>query len=174
MKKVRLVMVFIVSAVIGLTSCSDTFLQSNTSVEGTYVGKISYQESLKSVSSTLDGDHDGTAEISDLGDGQLEIHCFGGELDTTFMLNYYHSNDSVMVCLEGQSFENEYGHMMGNGNTSGGMMGSVNGDSEWMNHMNGEHAAGDEHYGGFDMGSGTFDYIMVSTNGEYHFQGIKQ
>ena len=74
-------------------------------------------------------------------------------MDTTFVLNHYEHNDSVMVCLNGEAFEEMYGHMMGHGGNmgngnSGGMMGGMNnGSSEWMNHMNNEHEEGDEHFG---------------------------
>ena len=124
------------------------------------------------------GDH-GSAEINMMGDNQIEVHCFGENIDTTFMLDYYEHSDSVMVCLTGDDFENMYGHMLGSGHMDGGMMNDIqNGETQWMHHMNDEHEDGEEHFGGFDMHEMTFTYSfkMMDESSPYYlrFHGIKQ
>ena len=64
----------------------------------------------------------------DLNVNEIEVHCFGKEIDTTFMLDYYEHNDSVMVCLTGSDFEFMYGHMLGEGHMGGGMMNDIQND----------------------------------------------
>ncbi len=164
--------------VIGFTSCEKADDIDVNDIEGVYEGTFSVSNSLKAAPlDGGDGDH-GTAEVSIMGNNQIEVHCFGEEIDTTFMLDYYEFNDSVMVCLTGDEFENMYGHMLGDGHMSGGMMGDVqNGESEWMHHMNDEHENGDEHFGGFDMGEHTFSYSFYMMDGTtsyyYKFHGTK-
>ena len=100
-------------------------LQSKLIFSLSNLTKVLFSNSLKS--SALDGlenDH-GTAEVKMMGDNQIEVHCFGEVLDTTFMLDYYEHNDSVMVCLTGSDFSNMYGHGLGEGHMSGGMMNMI-------------------------------------------------
>ncbi len=181
MKKVRLFLVMSVSALVFFTACekSDPItVESADAVVGTYIGTLSLETGLKSTN----GANDATVDVTETTDGQLEIHCYGGDIDTTFMLNYYENGDSTMVCLNGDAFEEMYGHMMGDGQNGdgtmgqGGMMGSTgNMDSQmsWGDHMNSEHQANDEHFGGFDMTNDTFDYTMQTGNGDLRFQGTK-
>ncbi len=153
-------------------------------IEGVYDGAFSVSGSLKAASLYgSEGDH-GSAMVSRMGNNQIEVHCFGEEIDTTFILDYYDHNDSVMVCLTGDNFEHMYGHMLGEGHMGGGMMGGgmmddiQNGESEWMHHMNDEHEEGDEHFGGFDMGDHTFTYSFKMMEGStpyyLRFHGVKQ
>ncbi len=163
----------------GFTSCEKSDDLSVNDIEGKYIGSFSVSGSLKSA--PTDGavtDH-GTAEINMMGDNQIEVHCFGEEIDTTFMLDYYEHNDSVMVCLTGDDFENLYGHMLGSGHMGGGMMGDIGeGDSEWTHHMDGEHDEGDEHFGAFNLHDATFTYSfrMTDQSTPYYlkFQGAKE
>lgn len=183
MKKMRLKMIVAGAALaivgIGFTSCEKTDDLKVNDIEGVYTGTFSISSSLKSA--PLDGgegDH-GTAEVSMMGENQIEIHCFGEEIDTTFMLDYYEHNDSVMVCLNGDDFENMYGHMLGEGHMGGGMMGDRQiGETQWMHHMNDEHENGDEHFGGFDMQDGSFTYSfqMMDGSSPYYmkFHGVKE
>jgi hypothetical protein len=163
----------------GFTSCEKSDDQSIDDIEGTYIGSFSISSSLKSA--PLDGsdeDH-GTTDVNMMGDNQIQVHCYGNAIDTTFMLDYYEHNDSVMVCLTGVDFENMYGHMLGQGHMMGGMMGDIsNGESEWMHHNNDEHNERDEHFGGFNMHDGTFTYsfsMMDGTTPYYlKFHGVKE
>ena len=110
---------------VGFTSCEKSNEIVSDGIEGVYKGTLTIPNSLKS--SALDGlenDH-GTAEVKMMGDNQIEVHCFGEVLDTTFMLDYYEHNDSVMVCLTGSDFSNMYGYGLGEGHMSGGMMNMI-------------------------------------------------
>lgn len=148
-------------------------------IGGTYIGSFSISNSFDSEHINDVFESGGTAEVTKTGDGQIEVHCYGEVIDTTFMLDYYEYNDSVMVCLTGDDFENMYGHMLGDGHMMGGMMGDMgNEETEWMHHMNDEHEAGDEHFGGFNMQDGTFTYsfLMKDESSLYYFKfhGVKQ
>ena len=148
----------------------------NQSVEGIYVGDFTSSTTLKNALAGA-GNMMDTAIVKLINNGQINIHCFGDDLDSTFVLNTYKNGDSLMICLDGQDFENEYGHMMGNGSMmGGGMMG--NNSTEWGQHMNGEHKVGDNHYGGFDMQNSTFSYsfkMMEGTSTNYRkFQGTRK
>ena len=165
-------------AIFAGTSCEKTDKQLNGDIEGTYVGSFSQSTTLKSESLDDNGVHDGVAEVTMMGDDQIQVHCFGNEIDTTFMLNYFEHNDIVMVCNTGYDFESTYGHMYGAGHMSGGMMGDMmSGETEWMHHMNDEHQEGDEHFGGFNMHDGTFSYSfrMMDNSTPYYlkFHGTK-
>lgn len=182
MKNLKLVLSLAVMAVLGFTSCEDSDISPSNSIEGTYVGTLTIKDGLKSTSSgTSDASLDGTAVVSELGNGQVEIHCFGSELDTTFTMNYFQNNDSIMLCHDDAAFEEMYGHMMGSGSSNGEMMGSggmmggtSTGHSEWMNHMNEEHASDDLHFGGFDMRNQTLDYTIKGKTRDFHFQGLRE
>ncbi len=178
MKNARVLVMMSVAALIGLSSCEESADLSDSTFEGTYRGSLTYESSLKSSPIASNGASEATAEISDLGDGQIEVHCFGEEMDTTFILNGYEHDNMLMVCLDGEAFEGMYGHMMGGGhknnNHSGGMMGDHNNrNTEWMDHMDSEHSEGDEHFGGFNMTDHTFDYTIKAGNGDYHFIGTR-
>ena len=188
MRKMRFKMVVAGAALaivgIGFTSCEKADDLNVNDIEGVYTGTFSISSSLKSASfDGGEGDH-GTAEVNTMGENQIEIHCFGEEIDTTFMLDYYEHNDSVMVCLTGADFENMYGHMLGEGHMGGGMMGGSmmsdrgEGESEWMHHMNDEHENGDEHFGGFNMSEESFTYSfkMMDESTPYYlkFHGVKE
>jgi hypothetical protein len=163
----------------GFTSCEKSDDFSPNDIEGTYVGSFSISNSLKTTSVVgLDEDH-GIAVVSMMEDKQIEVHCFGEEIDTTFMLDYYEHNDSVMVCLTGLDFEHHYGHMLGQGHMGGGMMDDIqNGETQWMHHLYDEHVASDEHFGGFDTQDGSFTYSFKMMDGSLpfylKFHGVKQ
>jgi hypothetical protein len=163
----------------GFTSCEKSNDLDINEIEGVYVGAFSTSSSLKSAPLDGPGGGPGTAEVTMMGDNLIEVHCFGKEIDTTFMLGYYEHNDSVMVCLTGDDFTDMYDHMLGEGHMSGGMMGdNTGGDTDWMHHMDDEHTTGDEHFGGFDMGEGSFTYsfkLMDEINLYYlKFHGVKE
>ena len=147
------------------------------SVEGTYIGSFTTTSTLKSATIANVNRMD-TAIVKLINNGQVNVHCFGNDLDSTFILNTFHNGDSLMVCLTGSSFEHEYGHMMGQGTMmgSGNMMG--NNSTEWGQHMNGEQKVGDNHFGGFNMQNGTFGYsfkMMTGGTTNYKkFQGTKK
>ena len=164
---------------IGLVSCEKTEDLNPEDIEGVYIGTFSMSSFLKSSALTLDEEDPGTAEVTMMEGTRIEVHCFGEEIDTTFLLNYYGHNDSIMVCLTGTDFEHHYGHMLGQGHMGGGMMSDMgNGDTEWMHHLNDEHEEGDEHFGGFNMHEKSFTYSFRMMDGStpyyLRFHGIKQ
>ena len=178
-RRVMLAGAILAVAVIGFTSCEKAEDLNVNDIEGVYVGTFSVSSSLKAAAIDGGEGNHGTAEISMMGDMQIEVHCFGEEIDTTFMLDYYEHEDSIMVCLIGDDFENMYGHMLGEGHMGGGMMGDIqNGETQWAHHMHDEHKNGDEHFGGFDMHEMTFTYSfkMMDESSPYYlrFHGIKQ
>ena len=164
---------------IGFTSCETLDDPDINDIDGIYIGAFSTPGSLKSaLLDGLDRGH-GTTEVTMMGDNQIEVHCFGEEIDTTFMLGYYEHNDSVMVCLTGDDFTNMYGHSLGEGHMSGGMMGHMgDGETEWLHHMDDEHLASDDHFGGFDLEEGSFTYSFKMQEGAspYYlkFHGVKE
>ena len=116
----------------------------------------------------------GAAVVTLNNENEIFVHCFGESLDTTFMLNYFKHEDSVLVCLTGEAFQHMYGHQYGQGHMMNGMMGdSTSGQSSWQHHLNDEHNENDQHFGGFHMGNHTFDYSIETQHGYYHFNGTK-
>ncbi|HZK94322.1 MAG TPA: hypothetical protein VFC67_08955 [Prolixibacteraceae bacterium] len=159
------------------SACNKDEKVVNQSVEGTYIGSFTTTSTLKNATTTTTGNVMDTAIVKLVSNGQINVHCFGDDMDSTFILNTYQNGDSLMVCLDGQDFDHEYGHMMGEGSMmGGGMMG--NNSTEWGQHMNGEHQVGDNHFGGFDMQNGTFSYsfkMMDGTSTNYRkFQGTRK
>jgi len=180
MMKKRMIVVgaLLAVVVIGFTSCEKSDDPDVNTIEGVYEGAFSESGSLKAALFDGNEGHHGSAVVSMMGNNQIEVHCFGNEIDTTFMLDFYEHNDSVMVCLTGDDFENMYGHMLGEGHMGGMMSDISNSETQWMHHMNDEHNNGDEHFGGFDMHEMTFSYSfkMMDEASPYYlrFHGVKQ
>lgn len=159
--RVLIIGMLIATVSLVVLSCTKTPDDLKEGIEGTYVGTITRTTSLKSAQADTGGPDQGIAEVTLKGDHQIEVHCVGNEIDTTFMLDYYLHHDSAYVCLTGEDFEHMYGHMLGAGHMGGGMMGDIGeGETEWMHHLMDEHVEGDEHFGGFDMHMGTFTYSI--------------
>ncbi len=178
MKK-KIILLFVSALIVaGFTACnkSEEAIPDN-SIEGRYVGTLTI-ETVKSATRMMPENTSASADITKTGDGEIEVHCYSDELDTTFMLDYFDNHDSVMVCLTGDAFQEMYGHRMGEGHMSGGMMGDINdGETEWQHHRNDEHQFGDQHFGGFDLSNHTFGYRFITRNGNHQymldFQGTK-
>lgn len=148
------------------------------SVEGIYSGTLT-EEGTKSANGIAENMAEATAEVTIVGENEIQVNCYTSDFDTTFMLNYYEHHDSAYVCFTGERFEEMYGHMLGGGHMMGGMMGDLNeGETEWRHHMNDEHDEDDEHFGGFNMDDHTFSYTFRMMDGDtpYNlmFQGSKQ
>lgn len=157
-----------ISFVLLLFSCEKSDDLNLDEITGTYIGTITTDISSKS-SGTQKTVQTAIAVVSDVG-GQIEVHCYDEDFDITIMLDFYHHNDSINVCLTGNDFENMYGHKSGHGDMNGNMQSN---GTEWMQHLNNEHQNGDEHFGGFDMQDHSFNYTFKMDNGDFHFQGIK-
>jgi len=148
-------------ATIVFTACNNADEISENTIEGTYTGILTN----KSATGTIIGTSNATADISKTSDELIQVHCFGTGIDTTFMLNYYVNNDSIMVCLTGSDFQNTYGHMMGQGHLNGGMMDDIQkGETQWQHHISDEHKAGDKHYGGVGNNKQLFCFTFHKKN----------
>lgn len=147
-------------------------------VEGIYTGTLT-EEGTKSVNAFAGTQAEATAEVTIVGENEIQVNCYTSDFDTTFMLNYYEHQDSSYVCFTGERFEEMYGHMLGGGHMMGGMMGDIGeGETEWQHHMDEEHDEDDEHFGGFNMNHHTFSYTF-HINGKdepyyMHFEGVKE
>lgn len=192
MRTTKKIVLIAAAVLFTLSACEkkDDF-QANGMV-GTYAGTIT-ATMLKSASTANGNSYNATAEVTKLGKNQIQVHFWGGNMDTTLMLNYFNNHDSIMVCLNDSDYEHMYsenhissgmgGGMMG-GNSVGGMMGSNSGGgmmgnssgsgTEWKNHMNESHQGGNAHYGGFDMTAQTFGYSFRMQRNDLRFQGVKK
>ena len=154
---------------------------ADQSIEGNYVGTLT-ASSLKSTSGAITGHVSATSTVSQINDSMVEVHCFSDDLDTTFMLNYFNDNDSVIVCMNDSAFEEMYDEMMGHGGMMGGMMGGwtnrQSGETDWQYFRNNYPQAGTLQMGGFDRMNHSFGYQFEMMNGNtpYNltFQGTKQ
>ncbi|MCU4158299.1 hypothetical protein J1N10_20160 [Carboxylicivirga sp. A043] len=159
MKKTNLFL-GIALVVLAFSACekesSNSEKDSLSEIVGTYSGEFSDDSGLKSGNS-------GTADVSMTENDQLQIHCYGDVMDTTFIMDAFENGDSVMVCDTGEAFEMQYGHM---GNGGNHMMDMHNNQSEWQHHMSDDHEDGDMHYGGFNMTNHTFEYKFRMMDGD--------
>ncbi|WKK75912.1 hypothetical protein QYS49_00055 [Marivirga salinae] len=159
-----------------ITACEkEEINEANPPVDGIYEGTLSSSQSKTAGAAETSS---ATAEITISGENEIRVHCYSDSFDSTFVMNYYHHNDSVYVCLTGDDFEEMYGHKLGGGH-HGGMMDDIHkGETEWMHHMSEEHDDSDEHFGGFDMTNHSFSYTfkmnMSDSSEDLHFQGTKQ
>lgn len=174
MKSIKKIGFAAVVALFALVACNKTEELAVNEIEGTYVGTIT-ETAVKSVTLGNNSMYDATAEVTKSGRNQVQVHFWGGGMDTTLMLDYFDNHDSVMVCLNDTDYEAMYGHgHMGSG-MGGGMMGNQSGNgTQWDNHMNENHHYGDEHFGGFDMMGQSFGYTFKMPSGNMTFQGTKQ
>jgi len=167
MKRITTISIIAVAALIAVTACEKSNNETGNSIEGTYIGSFSSGNDTKTILDTPDEPQEARAEVMMNDNDRLEVHWTGHGMDTTMMLNYYDNHDSVMVCLTGEEFEHQYGHMLGEGHMTGGHMSDMHdGETEWMHHMADEHDADDEHFGGFDMQHHTFSYRFEMMNGD--------
>ncbi len=177
MKKIKLIIATVLGMVV-LAACEKSDDVSVQQIEGTYVGTLTGFENAKSETG-VNTNEAAIAEIRKTGNELIEVHLYSDGMDTTFVLNHYEHINSVLVCLDGDDFENMYGHMLGQGHMNGGMMGDMqNGETEWTHHLSDEHQEGDEHFGGFDMLTHTFGYQLNMMDGinsyQLKFQGKMQ
>lgn len=159
-------------AIMMAVACNKTDELATSSIEGTYSGTMSKTSSLKSLN--LAGDVKTDVSVKD--SSFLEIHCYGGELDTTLMLNFIEENDSTFLCFSNEQFQGMFGYAYGSSHMTGGMMGNNN--SEWMQRMMNENYTNNQHFGGFNMKDHSFDYTFNRVEGDsimyFHFHGVKQ
>ena len=124
-------------------------------------------------------------------DSIVYLHCIAEGFDSTIVTQLYQNYDSIMICLTGQDFFNEYGHNRNSydfcySRPSGWMNnawmndGSCCGNSSqnwgnnnwagsdqwnaWTNHMNTQHNQSDTHFGGFDPAMNSCNYTFAMGN----------
>jgi|AMWB02.1.fsa_nt_gi hypothetical protein len=168
-RKILVISAMIISTMV-VVSCKKDKNESDLTnqVTGTYNGTLT-QGALKS------GAGSAKCDVSRFNDYTVEIHCYGIELDTTFMLELYQNANYMMACFTSDDFYNEYGHYESEDHH---MMGN-NGDwTNWDQHMSNDHESGDQHYGSFNTDDHTFDYTLKMHNnqGDYtlRFIGSKE
>tara|TARA_R110002050_G_scaffold33007_2_gene84459 strand:+ start:46947 stop:47456 length:510 start_codon:yes stop_codon:yes gene_type:complete len=152
--KLSITAAMVILGITFLGSCTKTTEQIDLTkdVVGTYQGKLS-----NSITNVQDSS---IATITYYNDYTVRVHCIGGNVDTTFLLELYPEGSNMMVCATGDAYYKEYGnqksshnHMMSNG----GMM-------TWENHMSDDHNATDAHYGNFNSNNNEFDYTIKMEN----------
>ena len=113
------------------------------------------------------------AEVRHLSGIEIEIHCYGDLLDTTFVLDIYANHDSMMLCPTGDNFETTYGHRKGDYH----MKHHGNDNSEWMHHLDDDHEINDLHFGGFNLSNHSLGYSFKieqnNTTEIIRFEGIR-
>ena len=172
MKTRRIVILFAsIFTVILITSCNkkDEVTNNRTylnNLTGTYLGEFTAETVVSGIT--------GTADVAIINNNQLQVHCYGNSIDTTFVMDTFENEDSIMVCDTAEDLNAPYG-IMGNGNH---MMGMDSEESEWMLHMEYDPHAADEHYGSFDMTHHSFQYSFDMMEGDsiykMNFYGTKQ
>ncbi len=135
----------------------------SSEISGTYTGTLK-SNNQKNVS-------DAVADISESGDNQIEIHCYGNEIDTTFEQRLFDDGDTIQMCSAGEDFYNEYGHQMTNQGEHHDMMTGTN-DISWMHHMDEEHDENDEHFGFFKPSEGIFSYTFNLMSGGVSYTAV--
>ncbi len=165
-----LTMIVLAIMLVMAISCKKDKSQSDLTeqVTGSYKGTLT-PGTVKSVSS------EATADVSRYNDYTVQIHCYGSELDTTFMLELYENGSTMMVCFTGNDFYREYGHNMSENHH---MMGENGNWTNWGQHMSYDHNPNDKHYGNFNMNNHMFEYTfnMHNDTGDYtlYFSGSRQ
>jgi hypothetical protein len=156
-----------------MAACDKTTEFTTSSVEGTYTGTLSKATSLKSAK--VEGGVKADVSLHD--SSFVEIHCYGGELDTTLMLHFYEEDDSTFLCFSDEQFQGMFGYTYGSGHMMGGGMMGGNAD-DWMDEMMDEDYTNSNNVGGFNMMGHSFDYTFNQSDGDsiahYHFHGTKQ
>jgi hypothetical protein len=165
-----LTLTFLAIVTIMVSSCKKDKTESDLTnqIAGNYQGSLNLGTS-KSTNGTA------SADVTKINDYTVQVHCYGTELDTTFMLELYENGNSMMVCFTDDDFYNEYGHHESENHH---MMGNNGSWTTWQQHMDTDHNPGDEHYGNFNMDNHSFEYTfrMHNNQGNYtlKYTGTKQ
>ncbi len=153
-----------------LINCNSSDEPEINTLSGVYFGTLKSDDVNKS---SIIPKGEIIANVISKGD-QLEVHCYGEELNITFMLEYFEHNDSIMVCLTGDDYENLYGHAHGEGMMSG-THNMQNGTTEWMQHLSNAHDPDEDHFfGGFDGNHHSFSCSFNWQDQIVTFSGSKQ
>ncbi|MCF6364816.1 MAG: hypothetical protein L3J35_01295 [Bacteroidales bacterium] len=148
----------IIAMSVAIVSCDKNNQIKDLTIDivGSYTGTVT--------SNNKAGVSDATADITRTDDNQIEIHCYGSEIDTTFIQRLFEDGDMIQMCTVGNDFYNEYGHDMTDQSEHHNMMKDSEGMS-WAHHMDEEHENGDEHYGLYNSNSNVFTYTFKIMSG---------
>ena len=191
--KTRIHLVLLVGAVLGivLSSCKKEDDENNpiseeslaSEVTGTYTGELKNSTTNQSRAATL--------TVTMQNDSLVSMHCIAEGFDSTIFVQLYQNHDSIMVCYTGQEFYNQYGHNLNNYNfcnnkpsswnsnwcTNNSCWGGEDNWNAWTNHLNTQHDHNDMHFGGFNPGTNSCNYMFNvnedNTNYFEVFNGIK-
>ena len=155
MKTLKIVLAIAVAATIASCSMNNEPERPVLSgqVSGAYIGTLT--SGLSQIETPA------TAEITTINDYTIQVHCYSADVDTTFSLELYQDSDVMRVCFTDNDFNNQYGYNM---SANHHMMGGKGNWTSWQQHMSAEHSPDDEHYGYFDMNTGTFSYTFDFTD----------
>ncbi len=191
MKKISriLFLTFVASALL-FAACS----KNNTTPTGSLAGSVqgTYSGQLKDSRTNQTGT--ATLTVTAQNDSVVTMQCTGSQFDTTLTVMLYQDYDTIMPCLTGQDFYNQYGRYLNSrnfctsksNNWNSGNWGSNNNTwwgngkdqwNAWTNHMNTQHQPGDQHFGMFNPGVDSCTYtFQVSTGDSLYYQtfsGVK-
>lgn len=167
MKILRIISALFLS--IFFVGCTDSDELVDSDITGTYIGELIQDVSLKS--SATKSENFATVVVTAQGD-QIQVHCVSDNFDERIILDTYHDDEIIRVCLTGEEFQNTYGHHLGMMNMHEN--GHHSQENEWMRHLHEEHEDGDEHFGFFDMRYRSCDFTFVTDHGNFHFHGTKE
>lgn len=169
MKNIKLtVIVFMLSILI--MSCTDHMLglgeiDLTENIIGKYEGKLfDLDES--------NNNYDAEVFIERMSNNSIKMSLNCEIMDTAITFDLFENQDSLMVCFNGEDFENHYGH----GRSGVQHMMNNNEMYNWMHHLDEDHEFGEMHYGGFDMNMHSFRYEFMDADNrsEYVFEGEKR
>ena len=179
-----LFLIFIASALVFAACKKENTTQPASlagAVQGTYSGQL--KDSRTSQTSTA------TLTVTAQNDSVVTMQCVGDQFDTTFTVMLYQDYDTIMPCLTGQDFYNQYGRYLNsnnfctsrsenwNNNNNWGNNNNTwwgNGKDQWnawTNHMNTQHQPGDQHFGMFNPSADSCTYsFQISTGDSTYYQ----
>lgn len=167
MKTLRILLSFFIPIL--FMGCNDNDELMDSDITGTYTGELT--QDLSSKSSVTKSENFATVVVTKEGE-QIQVHCVSDNFDERIVLDTYHDDEIVRVCLTGEEFQNTYGHHLGMMNMH--QNGHQPQENEWMRHLHEEHEDGDEHFGFFDMRHRSFKFTFVTDQGSFHFHGTKE
>lgn len=169
MKNIKILSVMFLFSIFVLSCTNNMSTQGQIDLTENIIGN--YKGNLKDLNDSYK-DYPTDVLIERLSNNTIKMTLHCDIMDTTINFDIYQYMDSLMVCLNGENFENHYGHsktgkhhMMGDGEMY-----------DWMHHLDEDHEAGEMHYGGFNMDMRSFKYQFTDDkdNVNYVFEGIKQ
>ena len=150
-------------------SCNDHSVNNNEvelaeDVTGQYNGIINDQLNEQNYTATVN--------VSEISNTSVQMQLTSEIMDTTIDFNLYQNGDSLMMCFEGEAFEEHYGHQrMGQ---HGHMMNSQ--QWNWQHHLDEDHHSGEEHFGHFSMHEDSLHYEFHHEETDeimYVFEGMR-